>query len=166
MYICYDVKGGVRYAKICRSERVSGTSLVSLSRVIDENAGIYQNRKRGVFTYNIVTDTYGTPDPSIPVIKRKNTMEKLILDFGDSFFLDHYITRIGLKAAIEAMKYGNDDSVKALLLLYVFAIWQMTTQLNGSMELRESVVPGSELGEPAYRPIAIKKILPSHNTRQ
>ena len=83
MYIGYDVKGEARYEKICKSERVGGkvkTSQVSLGRVIDENAGIYQNRKRGVFTYDITTDTYGTPEPSavIPVIKRKNTVEKLM----------------------------------------------------------------------------------------
>jgi len=124
MYIGYDVKGGVKYAKICKSERIDGkvkTTQTSLGRVIDEEAGIYKSRKLGVFTYDIDTDTYGSPDPSveIPVIKRKNTTEKLILDFGDAFFVDHYISKIGLKPAVEAMKYGNLDSVKALLLFYV-----------------------------------------------
>jgi len=124
MYIGYDVKGKVKYAKICKSERVNGkvkTTQVNLGRVIDEEAGIYKNRKLGVFTYDIDTDTYGSPDPSIeiPVIKRKNTMEKLVLDFGDAFFVDRYIERIGLWPAVDAMKYGNHDSVKALLLFYV-----------------------------------------------
>jgi len=124
MYIGYDVKGGAKYAKICKSERINGdvkTTQVSLGRVIDEKAGIYRNRKLGIFTYDVDTDTYGTPDPSavIPVIKRKNTVEKLILDFGDSFFVDWYIAKIGLRAAVDAMKYGNHDSVKALLLFYV-----------------------------------------------
>ena len=67
MYIGYDVKDGVKYAKICKSERIGGkvkTSQVSLGRVIDEKAGIYTNRKLGVFTYDITTDTYGTPDSS------------------------------------------------------------------------------------------------------
>ena len=124
MYIGYDVKGGVKYAKICKSERIDGkvrTHQVSLGRVIDEKAGIYSSRKLGVFTYDVDSGTYGTPDPSvaIPVIRRKNTAEKLILDFGDSFFVDRYITRIGLRPAVDAMKYGNPDSVKALLLFYV-----------------------------------------------
>jgi hypothetical protein len=124
MYIGYDVKGGIKYAKICKSERINGkvkTTQVSLGRVIDEEAGIYTNRRRGVFTYDIDTDTYGFPDPSavIPVIKRKNTVEKLVLDFGDAFFADQYITKIGLKSAVGAMKYGNQDSVKALLLFYI-----------------------------------------------
>jgi hypothetical protein len=61
MYIGYDVKGGIKYAKICKSQRVDGkvkTTQVSLGRVIDEEAGIYANRRLGVFTYDIATDTY------------------------------------------------------------------------------------------------------------
>jgi hypothetical protein len=124
MYIGYDVKNGIRYAKICRSVRVDGqvkTTQVSLGRVIDEKTGVYKNRKLGVFTYDLATGTYGAPDPStvIPVIKRKNSKEKLILDFGDAFFVDQYIMRIGLGPAVAAMEYGNHDSVKALLMFYV-----------------------------------------------
>jgi hypothetical protein len=105
--------------------------------VINEDAGIYKNRKLGVFTYEIATDTYGAPDPSavIPVIKRKNTAEKLILDFGDAFFVDWYIKRIGLDPAVGAMKYGNLDSVKALLMFYVLcnmANYNAVEWYNGS----------------------------------
>jgi hypothetical protein len=124
MYIGYDLKGGAKYAKICKSERVGGkvkTTQTSLGRVIDEAAGIYKSRERGIFTYDIGTDTYGIPDPAIavPAVKRKNSAEKLILDFGDAFFVDWYITRIRLEAAVGEMKYGNHDSVKALLMFYV-----------------------------------------------
>ena len=62
MYIGYDIKNGVKYAKICKSYREGGkvkTKQVSLGRVVDEKAGIYRNRKRGVFTYDLKTDTYG-----------------------------------------------------------------------------------------------------------
>jgi hypothetical protein len=41
------VKGGAKYAKICKSERIDGkvkTTQVSLGRVIDEKAGIYKSR--------------------------------------------------------------------------------------------------------------------------
>jgi hypothetical protein len=124
MYIGYDVKGGAKYAKICKSERIDGkvkTTQVSLGRVIDEKAGIYRSRERGVFTYDRATGAFGTPSPStaIPAVKRKNAREKLILDFGDAFFVDGYIERIGLGPAIGAMKYGNPDSVKALLMFYI-----------------------------------------------
>ena len=123
MYIGYDVKNGVKYAKICKSERVNGevkTTQVSLGRVIDEKAGVYKNRSRGVFTYDIATNAYGAPDSSmaLPVIKRRNANEKLILDFGDAFFVDQYVKKIGLDSAVGAMKYGNQDTVKALVLFY------------------------------------------------
>jgi hypothetical protein len=124
MYIGYDVKGGIKYAKICKSERINGkvkTTQISLGRVIDEKAGIYRSRERGVFTYDIATDTFGTPPSSIviPIAKRKNTREKLILDFGDAYFVDQYAKRIGISAAIDAIEYGNHDSVRALVLFYV-----------------------------------------------
>jgi hypothetical protein len=41
MYIGYDVKGGIRYAKLCVSERVDGkvrTTQKSLGRVLDERS--------------------------------------------------------------------------------------------------------------------------------
>lgn len=124
MYIGYDVKGGVRYAKLCKSDRVDGkvkTTQVSLGRVVDEDAGIYVSRARGIFTYDLATDTYGHPDQSVamPAVRRKNAAEKLMLDFGDAFFVDWYIAKIGLAPAVESMKYGNGDSVKALLMFYV-----------------------------------------------
>ena len=124
MYIGYDIKNGVKYAKICKSYREGGkvkTKQVSLGRVIDEKAGIYRNRKRGVFTYDLKTDTYGEPpsDAEIPVIQRKNAQEKLILDFGSTHFLDRYIVQSGLLRAIHAMHYGNKDSLFALLQYYI-----------------------------------------------
>lgn len=124
MYIGYDKKNGYEYAKICKSERIDGkvkTTQIPLGRVIDKQAGIYKSRARGVFTYDLATNTYGTPDPSviIPVTKRRNGKEKLILDFGDAFFMSNYITRIGMDAAVDAMEYGNHDSVRALLLYYI-----------------------------------------------
>ena len=124
MYIGYDIKNGVKYAKICKSYREGGkvkTKQVSLGRVVDEKAGIYRNRKRGVFTYDLKTDTYGEPpsDAEIPVIQRKNAQENLILDFGSTHFLDRYIVQSGLLRAIHAMHYGNKDSLFALLQYYI-----------------------------------------------
>jgi hypothetical protein len=142
MYIGYDVKGGIKYAKICKSDRINGkvkTTQTSLGRVINEEAGVYKSRQRGVFTYDLKTDTYGTPDSSLPVpsTKRKNTAEKLILDFGDAYFVDRYISRIGLSPAVAAMRYGNHDSVKALLSFYVLC---NMANYNASEWLRGSYV--------------------------
>ena len=65
MYIGYDIKSGIKYAKICKSDIINGkvkATQNSLGRVINEKAGIYSNRKLGIFTYDVTTDTYGTAD--------------------------------------------------------------------------------------------------------
>lgn len=125
MYIGYDKKGGVKYAKICSSERIDGrvvTTQKSLGRVINEEKKIYHNRKRGYFSYDVKTDTYSDVDASnLPKIKRKNRKEKLILDFGDSWFIDRFIRDNNLYDAIGALDYGNTDSVRAMVMYYVLS---------------------------------------------
>jgi hypothetical protein len=125
MYIGYDVKGGIRYAKLCVSERVDGkvrTTQKSLGRVLDEGKHIYQSRERGVFTYDLATGEYGKPDPSdIPSVRRWNHRESLILDFGDAYLIDKVIDGFGLYKATDAMDYGNNDSVRAMLMFYILS---------------------------------------------
>jgi hypothetical protein len=123
MYLGYDIKNGVKYAKICSSKR-DGDKVIStqksLGRVLDEKRGIYRNRERGIFTYDVKTDTYGKVDPSfVPKIARKGAREKLILDFGDSYFLEAFILKNGLEPSIQALSYGNPDTVKAMVHYYV-----------------------------------------------
>ncbi|MDD3366252.1 MAG: hypothetical protein PHS67_03195, partial [Sphaerochaetaceae bacterium] len=123
MYLGYDIKNGVKYAKICSSRREGDkviSSQKSLGRVLDEKKGIYRNRERGIFTYDVTTDTYGKVDPSyVPKIARKDAKERLILDFGDSYFLDAFIRKNGLEPSIRALGYGNPDTVKAMVQYYI-----------------------------------------------
>ena len=125
MSIGYDKKNGVKYAKICTGRRVDGkvrSTQVPLGRVIDEEKHIYHNRKRGYFTYEEETDTYTSVDPSsFPPIERKNRKEKLIIDFGDSWFIDQFIKDINLYDAIGTLDYGNIDSVRAMVMFYVLS---------------------------------------------
>ena len=120
MYIAYDVKSGSEYAKLCVSTRDGEDILkdfTNLGRVLDKERGIYRNRERGVFTYDIATNTYGKPPVEFvpPKIGRK---ESLILDFGDVFFLDQFIRAKGLCAAVDAIGYGNPDTLYAMLTYY------------------------------------------------
>jgi len=123
MYLGYDIKNGVKYAKICSSRREGDkviTTQKSLGRVLDGQRGIFQNRERGVFTYDVETDTYGKPAPSfVPKVSHKDAKEKLILDFGDSYFLDAFIRKNGLEPCIRALGYGNPDTVSAMVQYYV-----------------------------------------------
>ena len=124
MFIGYDRRGGCEYAKICKSERVDGkvkTTQVHLGKVVDKEKGVYMNRSRGLFTYDLATNTYGVPDfpVAMKAPRRANAREKLCLDFGDAFFVDSYARKIGMMPAIDAMKYGNHDSVRALEMFYI-----------------------------------------------
>jgi hypothetical protein len=131
MYIGYDIKNGVKYAKLCSSSRVNGkvkTKQKSLGRVLDEEKGIYRNRRLGIFTYDVETNTYGKPDASfVPKpAKRTNHREKLILDFGDAFFLDSYMNQKGLRSCIDAIGYGNPDTLYAMIHYYVLCNYALS----------------------------------------
>ena len=123
MYIAYDIKGGVKYAKVCSGRRIDGkvvTSQKSLGRVIDEAKGIYHNREYGFFTYDLETGEYTkVSDLDIPPIMRSNRKERLILDFDDAWFIDSFIKDIGLWDSIGKLSYGNIDTVRAMVMFYV-----------------------------------------------
>lgn len=121
--IAYDIKNGIKYAKICTSQRVDGkvkSIQKSLGRVLDEEKCIFQNREKGVFTYDVKTDTYGVPDAAfVPKVQRANRREKLILDFGDAYFVDAFMQKKGLWPCVLSLGYGNPDSLKAMVLYYI-----------------------------------------------
>lgn len=124
MFIAYQSHGGILYARLMKSVRVDGKVKKepgpNLGRVLDKERGIYQNRERGVFTYDPVTQEYGKqPVDFVPVIRRANAREKLIVDFGDAYLINTLVSSFGLRNAIDAVAYGNPDSVYALLLYYV-----------------------------------------------
>ena len=124
VYIGYDINNGIKYAKLCVSKRVDGkvkTFQKNLGRVIDEEKKIYKSRERGIFTYDLETDTYSVPDKDEECVKNAmpQTEEKLILDFGDSYFLSNFIKESGIDKAIEAMGYSNNDSLYAIIMFYI-----------------------------------------------
>jgi hypothetical protein len=123
MYIAYDKKHGIEYAKLCMSKRngkATSKDYINLGRVLDKERGIYQNRERGVFTYQISDNTYGKPDVSFVAPHRNQYLkEKLILDFGDAFFLNQFIIQSGMKDAIDAIDYGNPDTLYSMICFYI-----------------------------------------------
>jgi hypothetical protein len=123
VHILYDKKGGSEYAKLCTSVREGNKvkkGYTNLGRVIDKESGVYQNRQRGVFTYNLQDGTYGTPDSSfVPPQRGAVRREKLILDFGDVFFLDAFIRLQGLIPAIDALGLVNPDTLRSMICYYV-----------------------------------------------
>ena len=116
MHITYDKKGGVLYAKLCTSVRHGkkiDKSSINLGKVIDKEKCIYQNRERGVFTYDLKENSFGKPDADY-LLPGAPKREKLIVDFGDIYFLDAYLRKDGLIASIDAIDYQNPDTLYAM----------------------------------------------------
>lgn len=133
MYIAYSIKKGNEYATLTSSVRdgakvVKGES-INLGRVLDKERGIFRNRERGVFTYDIRTGQYGTAPADFvePAKRRRGKYIKdgrkkrslLVLQFGDIFFYDCFVRGTGILGAVDAIGYANKDTLHALLCYYV-----------------------------------------------
>ncbi|MCL1982771.1 MAG: transposase [Clostridiales bacterium] len=122
MYIAYDVKNGVEYAKLFTSKRDGHSTFkdyCNLGRVLDKDRGIYQNRERSVFAYDLESNTYKGAPAEVKPFERGKRKAPLILDFGDAFFLDAFIRKNGLFAAMDAIGHSNPDTLKAMVFFYV-----------------------------------------------
>lgn len=135
MYIAYRTSNGKTYAYLAECNRdgqqIEKKYLENLGRVLDKEKGIYRNRERGVFTYDLATGTYGTaPADFIEPPKRKQgkylnvagkKRSRLCLEFGNSFFLDAFLKNAGFYQVIDAVGYGNTDTLRALVFYYLLS---------------------------------------------
>lgn len=126
MFITYQMQNGVLYATLTSSFR-DGKKIrktyQTLGRVLDKEKGIYKSRQRGVFRYDLQSNTYDSVEAgyTIPEIHRKENSrrEKLILDFGASFFLNEICGRFGINRIVSSLSLSNRDTFMALLFYYV-----------------------------------------------
>lgn len=130
MYINYNIVNGVEYGtattSVRQGQKVGKADQIYLGRVIDKERGIFKNRKRGIFTYDVETNTFGSVPAEYqePEISRKTRYPKrpdLIVSFGDAFLLDDYIKRCGFIDALNAIGYRNPDTLQALLSYYILS---------------------------------------------
>jgi hypothetical protein len=113
MYIAFDVKNGVEYAKLYTAKRDGQRTYkdhCNLGRVLDKERGLYQSRERGVFAYSLESNTYESAPVECKRPEKGRRKEPLIVDFGDVFFLDEFVKRSGLAAAVDAIGYSNPDT--------------------------------------------------------
>jgi hypothetical protein len=123
MYIDYSIKNGITYARLSQSvrngDKIEKEDKGNLGRVLDKDRGIYRSRERGVFTFDLETGEFGcAPASFVPSDTNKSRKEELILDFGDTFFLDQFIRSKPLYAAVDAIGYGNPDTLYAMISYY------------------------------------------------
>jgi len=116
-HIHVDRKNGTEYHTLVESKRIGGKKtdvpILYLGRVIDKEKGIYRNRERGTFVYKSDKGIIESAQP--PVI------EKLILDFGDSYVLNEVITTTGFKDIIAAVFPSDKDTVLSMLFYRVLS---------------------------------------------
>lgn len=125
MYLTYTNKNGKLYARIDVARRV-GKKVVkestNLGRVLDKEKGIYKNRKRGIFTYDLATNTYGTVSGDFTDPTESPVKEELILDFGNAYLLHGFIeNNPELKNALESIGISQMDTFWALLYYYILS---------------------------------------------
>ena len=118
-YIHYDEKpNGAVYACIYESYRDKGKVKTrrgeNLGRVIDKENNIF--RQKGItYQYIIGEGRKDVPDTALPQEKVVPDTEKLILDFGDSWFLQEYISRQPFYDSIKEALPEESDTVLALI---------------------------------------------------
>lgn len=122
MHIGYDMKKGVEYGKICCSHWVDGKdkkTYINLGRVIDKEKLIFKNRQRGMFQFIPERNEYISLDESEYSQSSAGTSHSLILNFGDSWFLDQYLRQTGLYECIQRIHCSHPDTVLALIQFYI-----------------------------------------------
>ena len=110
MYINYNTVGGIEYGTLTTSVRkgskVGKGDQIYLGRVVDKERGIFKSRSRGLFTYDLNTNSFGkVPAEFIePQKVRKTKYEvrpQLVVSFGDVFLPDQYISPRHFDKAID-----------------------------------------------------------------
>ena len=134
MFITIQNKRGYDYAALTKSVRKGGIvekEYTNLGRVIDKERGVYKNRERGIYTFDLETGTYGIcPEdiedtkvtrrgPYYSVDGKKHSL--LVLRFGDIFFFHSFVQKIGIMKVVDAIPFNNKDTLHALVAYYVLS---------------------------------------------
>lgn len=134
MHIIYHKVKEVEYARLAKSYRKDGKvkkSSTNLGRVIDKEKGIYKNRTRGIFRFDLSSMQYSElkdnpyneqgENDSLNCNSKDNQIDKerLILDFGDTYFIDKFMEKSGIKKVINSLKYKNSDTFYSMLCYYI-----------------------------------------------
>ncbi len=120
MYISYkNGTKGRQYATVMRSVNVNGisekTDTIYLGLVLNKDKGIYRNKNRGTFTYDIDTGEFGVPRWEDVPIAEPAGPPRMNLDFGDAYLIDRMLGITGLDGCIDAMGTGGEDTVASLV---------------------------------------------------
>ena len=118
-YIHYDQKSnGAIYASVYESFRENGKvktrRIENLGRVIDKDNNIFV-QKGVTYQYVLGEGRREVPPPTLPAEPIVPESEKLILDFGDAWFLQEYISRQPFFQSIQNTLPNESDTLLALI---------------------------------------------------
>ena len=118
---------GQRYGKVAAtSYRENGKIKkrkdgIYLGRVIDEDKCVFYSAQRGLFTYDVETNTFLPADEtyvsSLPDDQRKRP--RVCLNFGDAYFVHELIRQVGYNQVLDSLPYKNKDTLYAMVLYYI-----------------------------------------------
>jgi hypothetical protein len=118
-YIRYITKSnGQEYASLADTVRngsqVKQEYLGNLGRVINKETGVFRSRERGLFRYTL-KEGYCDLPAAYSEKQGPTREERLILDFGDSFFLFQYFERQAFRDAFYKVLPEQTDSLLSLV---------------------------------------------------
>ena len=122
-FIRYITKSnGQEYASLASSTRdgkqVGQQYLGNLGLVVDKEKGVFKSRQRGLFCYTLESGFSDLPEGYVQTLG-ENEKEKLILDFGDSFFLWEYLKDQAFMPALRAVLPDQSDTLFSLLFFRI-----------------------------------------------
>ncbi|MDR2199505.1 MAG: transposase, partial [Deltaproteobacteria bacterium] len=122
-FIWSYTKNNVAYAEVRSTERrekgeTPKSKPMYLGKVIDIEKGIFQNRKLGIFKYDLDSgyDTAGVKDQ---YTRQRLKEEKAILDFGSSHMLHEYYKQIVFLDLFRDTLPKYSDSLMAMIFYYI-----------------------------------------------
>lgn len=103
--------------------KISKPDQIYLGRVINKEKNIFWTKERGFYTFDPLTQSFGEPRADdIPASEFKTDLRTrqnpVIVDFGDSFFLDRMVNGIGYGDVLKSIPYQNRDTLHAMLFFY------------------------------------------------
>lgn len=126
MELSYQKKGDNTYAKVPgksyrKDGKVCKTGVIYLGRVIDKEHNVFYTRERGIYTYDPKTSQYGKADETFISEPAKDGRRKLrvMLDFGDAFFVDALLRQMHYDEVLASVSYRNKDTLFAMVQYYV-----------------------------------------------
>jgi len=117
-----EKKNGNEYASLADSVRhgdqVEQKYLGNIGRVIDKELGVFKSRERGLFRFTI-EDGYCDLPATFSETQEPARKERLILDFGDSFFLHQYLWKQSFKDAYLHILPNQSDTLLSLIFFRI-----------------------------------------------